>query len=332
MLRGFSLFYPPVSSEPFALLSPDPAMTYDLLNTSRLTPQVQRCEMDMLCKLQFRLAPPSANEILLCLSALIHKPWPSGVSMRNVQSMGSYFLKKARVRTCWFRHSPYTLAVAALATAFKSLGLGQLRRRLLRECDARARRVKGRGIDIRGVVFCAEAMANDERAAAAAVALAARGGNGSPAPINSDQKVGWGSPTGVAHGAEVLRDMTISMVATDPYPRPMAPPLLPKSVGPPAFPKPARVQGAPVSNALTVSAPTVSVSVTRGQGQQFGKKRGLPQSFGSCFEPRRRRASVCGLVGRIAQVDAAQALAVARGTQEGQLEDGVSYVSWNQQS
>ncbi len=188
----------------------------------------------MISKLNFRLAPPSADETLHCLSSLLRSrnsgvalggscrqgPGPSTASgdvvpHDEVLSTGSYYLKKARARTCWFRHPPYTLAVAALATAYNSMGLGELRRRLLQECDARARLVTGRGIDIHGVATCADAMASDERASAAVAAASlkaqaqARGNAESPVcgggGRNEDAvKEGWGSPTGVAQGAAEL--------------------------------------------------------------------------------------------------------------------------------
>eukprot|EP00752_Nemacystus_decipiens_P018470 g16560.t1 len=184
--------------------------------------QVKRLEMDMISKLNFRLAPPSADETLHCLSTLLHNGSSSSrrssspasaVPHAEILSAGSYYLKKARARTCWFRHSPYTLAVAALATAYNSMGLGRQRRRLLRECDARARAVTGRGLDIHGVAASADAMANDERAAEAVAAATLRrqargstespvcgGGGGDDEAI----KEGWGSPTGVAQGAAEL--------------------------------------------------------------------------------------------------------------------------------
>ena len=183
----------------------------------------------MISKLNFRLAPPSADETLQCLSSLLRSSsssyrqgdsYPSVDVVPHVEALstGSYYLKKARARTCWFRHPPYTLAVAALATAYNSMGLGELRRRLLRECDARARLVTGRGIDIHGVAACADAMASDERASAAVAAAAslkarARGGGGGGAvsPVcgggsgsEDAVKEGWGSPTGVAQGAAEL--------------------------------------------------------------------------------------------------------------------------------
>ncbi|CAM9142303.1 unnamed protein product [Ectocarpus sp. 4 AP-2014] len=165
--------------------------------------QVKQLEMDMISKLNFRLAPPNPDEALHCLS---------------------HYLKRARARTCWFRHAPYTLAVAALATAYNSMGLGKERRRLLRECDARARAVTGRGVDVHGVAACADAMVSDERAAAAATAAAAaaaaatsghaRGSTESPVcgGSNTAAKDGWGSPTGVAQGAELLQNAAFSAV------------------------------------------------------------------------------------------------------------------------
>ncbi|CBN75581.1 cyclin A-like protein [Ectocarpus siliculosus] len=148
--------------------------------------QVKQLEMDMISKLNFR----------------------------------SHYLKRARARTCWFRHAPYTLAVAALTTAYNSMGLGKERRRLLRECDARARAVTGRGVDVHGVAACADAMVSDERAAATAAAAAAaasghaRGSTESPVcgGSNTAAKDGWGSPTGVAQGAELLQKAAFSAV------------------------------------------------------------------------------------------------------------------------
>lgn len=255
--------------------------------------QVKRCEMDMLCKLQFRLAPPSADETFLCLSNLVHKSCPPGISVEDVQSTGSYYLKKARVRTCWFRHSPYTLAVAALATTYNSLGFGQLRRRLLRECDTRARGVTGRGVDILGVAACAEAMSRDESAAAAAAAAA-------EAARTARGKGRWGSPTGVAQGAELLQEVAFSSASTDP--RAVVTPSPPKSVGPCAVPKPARTEGVPVSSVgFSVSAATSRASLPVGvlESQQQGRqKRRLTQSSSSCFEPCSRRVRVDGVAGR----------------------------------
>ncbi|CAN0279448.1 unnamed protein product, partial [Hapterophycus canaliculatus] len=196
--------------------------------------QVKRLEMDMISKLNFRLAPPSADETFHCLSSLLHNN-SSNNYHSDILAAGSYYLKKARARTCWFRHSPYTLAVAALATTYNSMGLGKLRRRLLRECDARARAVTGRGVDIHGVAACAEAMANERAAAAAAAAATARamcvrgstespvcgGGSGGDSTVgngngNGDDtavKSGWGSPTGVAQGAELLQKAAFSAAA-----------------------------------------------------------------------------------------------------------------------
>lgn len=187
----------------------------------------------MISKLSFRLAPPSADEALHCLSALLDNTFrdasfsPSSSSSSgavphaDILSVGSQYLKKARVRTCWLRHSPYTLAVAALATTYNSLGLPVLRRRLLRESDARARVVTGSGVDMHGVAACADAMASDERASAAIAAAAAmrrraRGSTESPVCSGDGseaEKEGWGSPTGVAQGAaELLRKAAFSTV------------------------------------------------------------------------------------------------------------------------
>lgn len=186
----------------------------------------------MISKLNFRLAPPSPDEALHCLSSLLHSSSSSsdnnsaGGGVRphsDMLSASSHYLKRARARTCWFRHAPYTLAVAALATAYNSVGLGKERRRLLRECDARARAVTGRGVDVHGVAACADAMVSDERAAAAATAAAAaaaatsghaRGSTESPVcgDNNTAAKDGWGSPTGVAQGAELLQKAAFSAV------------------------------------------------------------------------------------------------------------------------
>lgn len=178
--------------------------------------------------------------------------------------------------------------MAALATTYNSLGFGQLRRRLLRECDARARGVTGRGVDILGVASCAEAMSRDERAAAAAAANAAA--------VAARRKGGWGSPTGVAQGAELLQEVVFSTVSTDS--RTVVTPSPPKSVGPCAVPKPARTEGVPVSS---VSAAASRAPLPGGvlEGQQQGcQKRHLPQSSGSCFEPCSRRARVDDVGGR----------------------------------
>ncbi|CAM9875610.1 unnamed protein product [Ectocarpus sp. 6 AP-2014] len=202
--------------------------------------QVKQLEMDMISKLNFRLAPPIPDEALHCLASLLHNSRSSSSSSSSsdnnsargdvpphsdVLSASSHYLKRARARTCWFRHPPYTLAVAALATAYNSMGLGKERRRLLRECDARARAVTGRGVDVHGVAACADAMVSDERAAAAATAAAAaaaaaaasghaRGSTESPVcgGSNTAAKDGWGSPTGVAQGAELLQEAAFSAV------------------------------------------------------------------------------------------------------------------------
>lgn len=238
----------------------------------------------MLCKLQFRLAPPSTDETFICLSALVHKSCTPGISVKDVQSTGSYYLKKARTRTCWFRHSPYTLAVAALATTYNSLGFGQLRRRLLRECDARARGVTGRGVDILGVASCAEVMSRVERAAAtttAAAAVAAR---------TARRNGRWGSPTGVAHGAELLREVAFSTGSTDSHP--VVTPSPPKPVGPCAVPKPAWTGGVPVSSVSAVASRAPLLRGVLEVQQQGCQKRHLPQSSRSCFEPCSRRARI----------------------------------------
>ncbi|CAB1108162.1 unnamed protein product [Ectocarpus sp. CCAP 1310/34] len=193
--------------------------------------QVKQLEMDMISKLNFRLAPPSPDEALHCLSSLLlrsssssdNKSGRGGVPLHSdVLSASSHYLKRARARTCWFRHAPYTLAVAALATAYNSVGLGKERRRLLRECDARSRAVTGRGVDVHGVAACADAMVRDERAAATAAAAAAAAANSGHArgstesPVcggsNTAAKDGWGSPTGVAQGAELLQKAAFSAV------------------------------------------------------------------------------------------------------------------------
>lgn len=181
----------------------------------------------MISKLNFRLAPPSADEALHCLSSLLHSSSSSssdnnsaggGVPPHSdVLSASSHYLKRARARTCWFRHAPYTLAVAALATAYNSFGLGKERRRLLRECDARARAVTGRDVDVHGVAACADAMVSDERAATTAAATTSgnvRGSTESPVcgGSNTAAKDGWGSPTGVAQGAELLQKAAFSAV------------------------------------------------------------------------------------------------------------------------
>lgn len=174
----------------------------------------------MISKLNFRLAPPSADEALHCLSSLLHSGGGGVPPHSDVLSAGSHYLKRARARTCWFLHAPYTLAVAALATAYNSMGLGKERRRLLRECDARARAVTGRGVDVHGVAACADAMVRDERAAAAAAAAAAASGHvrgSTESPVcgdsNTAAKDGWGSPTGVAQGAELLQKAAFSAVS-----------------------------------------------------------------------------------------------------------------------
>lgn len=221
------------------LVTPFPATLPILLHPLR-APQVKRLEMDMISKLNFRLAPPCADETLHCLSTLLHNSSgdrrrpshaPGGGAAApphaEILSAGSHYLKKARARTCWFRHSPYTLAVAALATAYNTMGLGRQRRRLLRECDARAHAVTGRGLDVHGVAACADAMANDQRAAEAVAAATlkrqARGSTESPvcgggsgsggSGGNEAVKEGWGSPTGVAQGAaELLQKAAFSAV------------------------------------------------------------------------------------------------------------------------
>lgn len=257
--------------------------------------QVQKLELEMISKLHFRLAPPSADETLQCLTALIHESWAPHVPVAEVLSSGACYLKKARARTCWFRHSPYSLAVAALATAYNSLGLGQLRRRLLRECDSRVRNVTGRALDISGVAACAEAMAIDEIAAAAAAAAArmGRGGTDSPEPgTNNPTKEGWGSPTGVAQGAELLQGVAFSTVGGVPLVEDFSP-SPPKSFSPCALPTNARAPGG-------VRAPSAAPAPAPGPALpgQAGEKRGLHQTSGSCFVPCARRPCVDGGVGR----------------------------------
>lgn len=264
--------------------------------------------MDMISKLHFRLAPPSADETLHCLSSLLHNSWPSRVPVSDVLSTGACYLKKARARTCWFRHSPYTLAVAALATAYNSLGLGQLKRRLLLECDARARSVTGRGVDLHGVAACAEAMSIDERAAAAAAAAAAasRGGRGgTESPVcNKAAKEGWGSPTGVAQGAELMQEAAFSTVKSVPLVKGFSP-SKPNSFSPCAVPKAARAAAAAgagaahvgTSSSAPLAAASASASPRAAPPRQAGQKRGFHQSFGSCFVPCGRRRCLEGSVG-----------------------------------
>lgn len=282
----------------------------------------------MISKLHFRLAPPSADETLHCLATLIHTSWPTEVSTADVLSTSSCYLKKARVRTCWFRHSPYTLAVAALATAYNSLGLGHLKRSLLRECDSRARVVTGKGVDLRGVAACAAAMSADERAAsdaaAAAAARACRGGTESPV-CNKPSKDGWGSPTGVEQGVELVQasafstvrgaEMGVSAIGAGgaragsggpPLVKKLSPPttIVPKTFGPRAAPKAARAGvgnvGVVLPQAAGVDLPTVDEPTTAAPRRSH--KRGFSQSFGSCFVPCARRPCVDG-VGDRGRVD-----------------------------
>lgn len=267
----------------------------------------------MISKLHFRLAPPSADETLQCLSSLLHNSETSTAPAADLLSTSSYHLQKARARTCWFRHSPYTLAVAALATAYTSLGLGRLRRSLLRECDARARSVTGRGVDLHGVAACSEAMLIDERAATAALhasAVGDRGGTESPI-CSKAAKDGWGSPTGVAQGAELLQEVAFLAVRgvplvsefspSPPPPQAFSPcAMLPSAAAP--MPCAARVvrracrRGARVS---TVPSPSRSPAPPL-QGQ----KRSLHQSFGSCFVPCSRRSCGDDQTGKRRLVDA----------------------------
>lgn len=252
--------------------------------------------MDMISKLHFRLAPPSADETLHCLSSLLRTSWISSVPVADVLSTSACYLKKARARTCWFRHSPYTLAVAALATAYNSLSLGYLKCRLLQECDDRARTVTGRGLDVHGVAACVEVMTIDERvaaigaAAAAAAARARRGSMDSPVCNASVATNGWGSPTGVEQGAELLQETTFSVVGNTPLTGEFSPPS-PKALSPQKvrnFPRAntGHVQACPAQRALP-PGPTVLP-------HQANRKRGFQQSFGSCFMPCRRRSSLNG--------------------------------------
>lgn len=324
-----------------------------LLNFILFTPlisfpafQVQKCELDMISKLQFRLAPPSADETLHCLATLVHNLWPVTVPLADIISVASCYLKKARARTCWFRHSPYTLAVAALATAFNNLGLGQRKRRLLRECDARARSITGRGVDFHGVAACAAAMSGDERAAAAAAAAAraVRGSTESPV-CGKAAKEGWGSPTGVAQGAELLQEAAFSTVggavplvedlapssrtAALPSPQAFSPRMhAPRRVARGAAPvarPPLPAAAAPIAARACSSAvrkrrlsapasvgggfPETEGLGSRAPGAETGsrrtvQKRGLHQSYGSCFVPCARRQCLEGSAGRRVSVGA----------------------------
>lgn len=262
----------------------------------------------MISKLHFRLAPPSADETLYCLCTLIHNSWPTNVPLADVLSTGACYLKKARARTCWFRHSPYTLAVAALATAYNSLGLGQLKHRLLRECDARARKVTGRGVDFHGVAASAAAMSGDERAAAAAAvaARAMRGGTESPVCVKSEMH-GWGSPTGVAQGAELLQEAAFSTVGGLPLVENLSPAATVPSLK--AF-SPCAVVGPQPATGSTAAAPIAARAEGHSGGvgglplamahlRRGGHKRLLHQSCRSCFVPCARRQRVDDMGNRI---------------------------------
>lgn len=264
----------------------------------------------MISKLQFRLAPPSADETLHCLSTLIHSSWSSSVPASDVLASGASYLKKARARTCWFRHSPYTLAVAALTASYNSLGLGQLKRRLLRECDGRARAVTGRGLDIVGVAACVEAMSVDERAVATAAAARAarRGSNESPVCSNeAPAKEGWGSPTGVAQGAaELLRQAAFSAVGGVPLVEDFSPAPSPKAFTPCAelttagLGVDAGCTGSSASVRMRANAPRPRAPsptpIALRQQQRVGIKRPFHQTFGSCFVPCAARSRVEGLI------------------------------------
>lgn len=256
--------------------------------------QVQKCELDMISKLQFRLAPPSPDETLNSLVTLIHDPRGTGVSVEEVKATGAGYLRKARERVCWFRNTPFTLAIAAFATAYNALGLGKLKRSLLRECDARSRMITRRGVDFKGVAFCATAMSGEERAAAAAAAAAAavaaaaarvgRGGTDSPV-CNKPGNQGWGSPTGVAQGAELLQEAAFSTVGGLPLvedlsPTTVAPP--PKSYSPCPVPRAVTTVERRLRPAPRSQSPLPPVA-------EHAYKRGIGQTSGSCFEPCSRR-------------------------------------------
>lgn len=283
--------------------------------------QVQQCEMDMISKLHFRLAPPSADETLQCLSTLLHNSEASNIPVADLLSTSSCYLKKARARTCWFRHSPYTLAVAALATAYNSLGLGQLRRSLLRECDARARSVTGRGVDLHGVAACSDAMSMDERAAAAALASTRSERRGTESPVCSKAaKEGWGSPTGVAHGAELLQEVAFLAVRGVPLVAEFSP-SPPKAFSPCAMPKASRVVRRACRRGLCssrVPSPSPAVPLPPRQGH----KRGLHQSFGSCFVPCPRRSREDGEAGKRRCVQAGGEVRVQEAMANGVVETG----------
>lgn len=245
----------------------------------------------MISKLNFRLAPPSPDETLHCLVTLAHGSWATGASTAQVLCKSTGYLKKARVRTCWFRNAPYTLAIAALATAYNSLGLGKLKRRLLSECDARARLVTGRGVDFRGLTVCAAAMARDERAAAVAAVAARVGRASSNSPICYRlANHGWGSPTGVAQGVELLGDEPLPTIGGLPVVQDLSPAVVgPKILS--ACKVPEEGQTAQVRIRSVVHAPHVD---TQEPCSKRSNKRSLQQSSGSCFvhTARRRRIVV----------------------------------------
>ncbi|CAM9764448.1 unnamed protein product, partial [Discosporangium mesarthrocarpum] len=122
--------------------------------------QVRVMEMSMLHKLQFRMAPPSADEMLQCLVILLHPGWPSDTPLDEVLALGAQFLLRAQKNACWFVHSSFTLAVSAFACAFDALGLGWLKGSVLRGCDSRARdtRAPGAAVDFRAVAACSAVM------------------------------------------------------------------------------------------------------------------------------------------------------------------------------
>lgn len=322
-----STFHEPFRPDPFLALTLDPPVS--VLRTPD-NAQVQKCELDMISKLHFRLAPPSADETLHCLATLVYNIWPANIPLADILSTASCYLKKARARTCWFRHSPYTLAVAALATAFNSLGLGQRKHRLLRECNARARKVTGRGVDFHGVAACAAAMSGDGRTAAvaAAAARAVRGGTESPV-CNKFGKDGWGSPTGVAQGAELLQEVAFSAVGEGCLPllqdlSPATSMRAPTIASPQTFNTRVTSGGTrvtmaavPIATRAGASRGGRELSVGRGVGTgdggalcgvdtsggsrlpRHGQKRALHQSYGSCFVPCARRTCVEGVERRV---------------------------------
>ncbi|CAM9329475.1 unnamed protein product [Choristocarpus tenellus] len=283
--------------------------------------QVRTMEISMLHKLQFRLAPPSANEMLHCLIILLHPGWPSDTPLDKVLSLGSHFLTKAQSHVCWFSHSPFTLAVAAFICAFEMLGLGWLKGAVLRECDSRAREVRcpGAAVDVEGVSACAAVMMGLEEAADVTssvkstvhqAASALEGGVGRGCG-DDDKAEGWGSPTGVIDGAARM-DVGVlpvgNMNGNSGVGESVGTSQCSRGVG---GSSPARAMPGPQPRTVVDSRPSgccqvtlsgngIGVCAEGGNGEVLvpgslsGQKRALIRTTGSCFSPHKRRTCVQG--------------------------------------